>query len=55
MRGVTSHPLFFRVFISGLYWPCLVSMAISRCILWQYVNLMNCVASEGDGVDGFWL
>lgn len=41
--------------ISGLYFVCLVSMAVSGYMSWQYVNSLSCIVGEEDGANGVWL
>jgi hypothetical protein len=58
ISGLTFHPLFCMVLISGSYLVCLWVMASSENLSWQYVNSINWIVWFGEGGMGvvvwFW-
>ena len=52
INGLTFHPLFCMVFISGSYLVCLWARASSGNLSWQYVNSINCIVCLGEGSMG---
>ena len=52
IRGLTFHPLFCMVLISGSYLMCLWVRASSRNLSWQYVNSINWIVWLGEGSMG---
>ena len=58
IRGLTFHPMFCMVLISGLYLVCFWVRAPSGNLSWQYVNSINWIVWLGEGRmgvgDWFW-
>ena len=52
IRGLTFHPLFCMVLMSGSYLVCLWVSASSGNLSWQYVNSMNWIVCLGEGSIG---
>jgi hypothetical protein len=56
IRGFVFHCLFLIALISGSYLACFCVIACLGNLLWQYVNLMNCIVyvCEGNKGVGVW-
>ena len=52
MRGFVFHPLVGMALISGSYLACFWVIACSGNLSWQYVNSINCIVCECEGVMG---